>query len=123
MAIKSLNSIGGFSVSELVSGNVVIVIDSSGNVSTPDLTVTGRSNLGAVANITITGGSNGQVLTTDGAGNLTFSTPAAGGADLMPFFIPVGETYTISNNRQGLFALPITIEGDLVVDGILIQVS
>lgn len=123
MAIKSLNSIGGFSVSELVSGNVVIVIDSSGNVSTPDLTVTGRSNLGAVANITITGGSNGQVLTTDGAGNLSFSTPSAGGADLMPFFIPTGETYTIGNNRQGLFTLPITIEGDLVVNGILVQVS
>lgn len=123
MAIKSLNSIGGFSVSELVTGNVVIVIDSNGNISTPDLTVTGKSNLGAVANITITGGSSGQVLTTDGAGNLSFSTPSSGGADLMPFFIPVGETYTIGNNRQGLFALPITIEGDLVVDGILIQVS
>lgn len=123
MAIKSLNSIGGFSVAEVATGNVVIVIDSNGNVSTSDLTVTGKSNLGAVANITITGGSSGQVLTTDGTGNLSFSTPASGGADLMPFFIPSGETYTISNNRQGLFALPITIDGDLVVNGILVQVS
>ena len=122
MALKALNSVGGFSVNDL-SGNVVIIIDSNGNVSTPDLTVTGLTNLGPVANITITGGSNGQVITTDGAGNLSFSTPSAGGADLMPFYIPVGETYTIGNNRQGLFALPITIDGDLVVNGILVQVS
>jgi hypothetical protein len=41
----------------------------------------------------------------------------------MPYYIPVGETYTVEQNKQGLFALPITIDGDLVVDGILVQVS
>lgn len=122
MAIKSLNSVGGFSVKD-VSGNIVVIIDSNGNVNTPDLTVTGLSNLGSVANITITGGSNGQVITTDGSGNLSFSTPVSGGADLMPFYIPTGETYTIGNNRQGLFVIPIDVQGDLVVNGILVQVS
>ncbi len=123
MAIKSLNSEGGFSITQAISGNIVIIIDSAGNVDTPNLNVSGFSNLGSVSNITITGGSNGQVLTTDGTGNLSFSTPAGGGADLMPFYIPTGETYTIGNNRQGLFAIPITIDGDLVVNGILVQVS
>lgn len=40
------------------------------------------ANLGAVANVHITGGSNGQVLTTDGAGNLTFATASSGGTSL-----------------------------------------
>ena len=33
-------------------------------------------NLGNIANITITGGSSGQVITTNGSGVLSFSTPA-----------------------------------------------
>ena len=44
MAIKSLNSVGGFSVKDL-NGNASIIIDSNGNVSTPDLTVSGLSKL------------------------------------------------------------------------------
>lgn len=35
-------------------------------------------SLGAVGNVKITGGSSGQTLTTDGAGNLSWSTPASG---------------------------------------------
>jgi hypothetical protein len=37
------------------------------------------ANLGAVGNVIITGGTSGQVLTTDGAGNLSFATASAGG--------------------------------------------
>jgi hypothetical protein len=39
-----------------------------------NLTVNGISNLGANSNVKITGGSNGQVLSTDGAGNLSWIT-------------------------------------------------
>jgi hypothetical protein len=39
-----------------------------------NLTVSGISNLGANSNVKITGGSNGQVLSTDGAGNLSWIT-------------------------------------------------
>lgn len=78
MAIKSLNSVGGFSVKDL-NGNASIIIDSSGNVTTPDLVVTGLSNLGSVANIQIDGGLNGQVLSTDGAGNLSWKSSTGGG--------------------------------------------
>jgi len=123
MAIKSLNSVGGFSVKD-GSGNIVIIIDSNGNVNTPDLTVTGLSNLGDVGNITITGGSSGQVLTTNGSGGLSWANSGGGGSGdgLMPYYIPVGETYTIPENRQGLFVLPITIDGTLEIDGILVEV-
>jgi hypothetical protein len=41
-----------------------------------NLTVFGRSNIGSVSNVTILGGNSGQVLTTDGAGNLSWTTVA-----------------------------------------------
>jgi hypothetical protein len=49
-----------------------------GNVRTANLTVTGISNLNSNANVKITGGSTGQQLTTDGTGNLYWSTAQAG---------------------------------------------
>lgn len=128
MALKTLNSIGGFSVG--VDGNVVIYANSdiSGNiivanvsVNTLDLNVTGISNLGPATNVKMTGGSFGQSLITDGTGNLSFQTIDPSGA-LMPYFIPEGETYVVPTNRQGLFVLPITIEGTLEVTGVLVQV-
>ena len=126
MAIKSLNSVGGFSVKDGL-GNIVVIIDSNGNVNTPDLTVTGLSNLGPVANITITGGSNGYVLTTDGAGTLSWANGGSGGGNLyitspMPFYINVGDTYYVTANHQGLFNIPITIDGTLQIDGVLVEV-
>ena len=125
MALKSLNSVGGFSVKDF-SGNTVIIIDSNGNVSTPDLTVTGVSRLGDVANVKITGGSANYVLTTDGTGNLSWSEGAVATvivAAWMPYTINTGEVYLVPNNRQGLFSIPIDIgDGTLEVDGILVEV-
>ena len=84
---------------------------SSGNISGTNLSVTGNSNLGAVANVRITGGTSGQAIVTDGAGNLTFGnvTVVADPAP-MPTYIPVGDAITISANYQGLFGYPITID-------------
>ena len=110
--------------------NSVLTISTSNNrvwsnaLNLSSLTVNGESNLGNVGNVKITGGSNGQVITTDGLGNLTF-TSASGVSNLaapMPYFIPTGEAYTVSNNFQGLFSIPITIDGELEVDGVLIEV-
>jgi hypothetical protein len=122
MAIKSFNSIAGFSVNDN-SGNTYIIIDGNGDVTTANITVSNSANLGSVSNVIITGGTANYVLTTDGAGNLSWAE-GGGGTDsgLMPFYIPAGQTYTISQYRQGLFSIPITIDGDLVVDGILVQV-
>jgi hypothetical protein len=49
-------------------------ITSVGNLTS--LTVTGNSSLGSNANLRLTGGSTGQVLQTDGAGNLSWVTTA-----------------------------------------------
>lgn len=99
MAIKSLNSVGGFSVKDGL-GNVVIIIDSNGNIDTPNLTVTGISNLNSNANVKITGGVNGQFLKTDGNGNLSWGS-AGGGSG---FFYVYARTSTVTINvTSGVF--------------------
>lgn len=50
----------------------------SGSVAA--LTVVGQTTLGAVANVHITGGTTAQVLSTDGAGNLSWATASGGGS-------------------------------------------
>jgi hypothetical protein len=44
-------------------------------VTLENLVTTGRANLNSVSNLTITGGSVGYVLQTDGTGNLTWTSP------------------------------------------------
>ena len=51
-----------------VSGNVNV-----GNVGTTTLITTGTANLNNIANVKIAGGSAGEAITTDGAGNLSFT--------------------------------------------------
>ena len=128
MALKPFNSIAGISVGN-TSTDVILA---NGDITTTNITATGvvdlsvTSNvlLGAVANVHITGGTSGQVLTTDGAGNLTFADTASGNsAAPMPYVIPVGESYYVPENFQGLFTVPITIDGTFEVDGILAEVG
>ena len=76
MALKPFNSIGGFSVGETPS-NVILA---NGDITTTNITTTGVANLNAIGNVKISGGSAGQVLSTDGAGNLTFVTTATSGS-------------------------------------------
>lgn len=135
MALRPLNSVDGFSVG---ANAVVTVVDANanvtanylfvdndanvtGNLTTDTITVNSHANLGNVGNVYIGGGTNGQVLSTDGAGNLNWTTGGSG-QGLMPFFIPINTTYTVQQYQQGLFSIPITIEGTLEVDGILVQV-
>ena len=66
--------------------NSVVIISDAGAVTgvstlttTGALTVGGVSTLGPVGNVKITGGTNGQVLSTDGTGTLSWITPAGGG--------------------------------------------
>ena len=75
MAIVKFNSEDGFSVGY----NPIDVIDANGNVIANVLNVTTGAALGSVGSITILGGSNGQALTTDGNGNLAFTTISPGG--------------------------------------------
>jgi hypothetical protein len=119
MAIRPFNSIGGYTVGT----NFINVIDDVGNVTANNLTVTNLANLGAVSNITITGGTNGQALTTDGNGNLSFSSIASNKAAPMPYYIGNTESFIVDENFQGLFSQPIEIDGELVVDGVLIELG
>jgi hypothetical protein len=41
----------------------------------------------------------------------------------MPYQIDTGETVTVPDKYQGLFAYPITVDGELEIDGILIEVG
>lgn len=50
------------------------------------------------------------------------TNPSQGGG-FVPIRIASGETFTVPENTQCLFALPIIVEGNLVVDGFLIQVD
>ena len=59
-----------------------IVSIANNTLSTTNFQVSNRANLGPVGNITITGGASGQVLTTDGAGNLSWSAGGGGGGSL-----------------------------------------
>lgn len=122
MTVKYFNVKNGLSVGSIIAdasnSNV------SANTFIGNLEVTALANLGAIGNVRITGGTSGQAIITDGAGNLTFgnSTSTANPAP-MPIVVSEGDTLTIGNNYQGLFGYPLTIDGTLTVDGILIDVN
>ena len=117
MSLRPFNSVSGISV-----GNNYNVIDANGNVTSNSLTVASLANLGPIGNVTITGGSAGQAIVTDGNGNLSFSTATSNSAAPMPYYVPTGESFTVPLNFQGLFAQPIEIDGVLEVNGSLIEV-
>lgn len=71
-------------VNDISANNILLLNDISANIFlgatcnvattlTDDITVVNSANLGAVGNITITGGSSGQAIVTDGSGNLSFA--------------------------------------------------
>jgi hypothetical protein len=96
----------------------------SNTLTLTSLNVSGASNLGDIANVHIFGGANGQLVQTDGNGNLIFADPAVvDSAAPMPFYIPVGEKYYVPDSFQGLFTVPIEIDGELEVNGILAEVG
>jgi len=93
-------------------------------LSTPKLTVDGTSELGAVANVSITGGVSGQSIITDGSGVLSFGNPTSSDPIApMPTLIATGVTETVPTNYQGLFGYPIEVDGTLEIDGVLIDVN
>jgi len=71
MALKPFNGANGFSVGQLTPINIA---DPNGNIIANGLTVSAKANLGPIGNVVVSGGSSGQVIQTDGAGNLSFVT-------------------------------------------------
>ena len=59
-------------VSGITAQSITTTTGTFTNLNTQNLTVTAATNLGSITNITITGGTEGQVLSTDGTGNVSF---------------------------------------------------
>jgi len=77
--------------------------NTTNTLTSANLNVTGRANLGSVGNLTITGGSSGQVLTTDGSGGVTWANANAtsGTANY------IIETVNIITNSTGVYTFDI----------------
>jgi len=91
----------------------------TGNITISDANVT----LGAVSNIHITGGVTGYILSTNGSGTLSWVDPATSGTVApMPYLISTGTTVTIPEFYQGLYSMPITVDGTIVINGYLVEV-
>jgi hypothetical protein len=122
MALRPLNSIAGFSTGD----PAIQIIQANGDITTINFTANGLSNLGNVGNVTITGGNVGEYLKTDGLGNLEWDSIgnlSSNRAAPMPYLIPSGEAFIVNENFQGLYTQAITIDGELTVDGMLIEIQ
>ena len=76
-------------------GNANVITANTINVS--NINVTAISNLGNVGNVIITGGSNNQVLTTNGSGNLNWTTPTTPTKDYLYAFRNAGLSVATAN--------------------------
>ena len=47
---------------------------------------------------------------------------SGGGGGFVRTYIAEGETFTVPENTQALFVLPILVDGDLVIDGNLVEI-
>ena len=77
LSVSGNANIGNIGTAGLITatGNVGAGnLNTTGLVNAGTLSVTGTTNLGAVGNVTITGGTNGQVLTTNGSNVLSWTT-------------------------------------------------
>jgi hypothetical protein len=103
---------------------------SSTGPRTTDYLPEGRSNLYytgtrvyAKVKTIIQAGDNIALEWDDEAQTVTIS--ATGGYSGVPYFIPAGDTFTVPDNIQALFHLPIDLEDEtasIVVDGALVEV-
>jgi hypothetical protein len=105
MAIKPFNSVAGFSIGEAPSANIILA---NGDITTTNITLTGVSNLNSIGNVRISGGTVGQVISTDGAGNLSFVTISTAGLSNGTSNIAVlnngNITFSVSGNANvGIF--------------------
>jgi hypothetical protein len=84
-----------------------------------NLNVTATANLGAVGNITITGGTNGQLLRTNGSGVLSWTsdTSPPSGANTEVMFNDAGNMNAVSNFTFNKFTNNLSVTGNLIASG------
>ena len=91
----------------------------TGNLTFSDANVT----LGAVGNVHISGGTDGYLLKTDGNSTLSWVDPSSTQSPApMPYIVFTGDTLTIPEFYQGLYSMPITVDGTIVINGYLVEV-
>jgi hypothetical protein len=86
----------------LTTGNINLYAGNSNieaNTFSGNIVVTNSANLGAVGNITITGGTSGYVLSTNGSGGLSWIAQSGGGSGS-----PGGSNTYVQYNDSGTFA-------------------
>ncbi len=83
--------------------NGLLNVNSIANFSGNDLTLsaTGKVVLGAPNKINISGGTSGQVLSTDGAGGLSWITPAGGSGGSLPGRVTKVASVTLGAGSDG----------------------
>lgn len=120
MALKPFNSVAGFSVGETPS-NIILA---NGDITTTNFTASGISNLNAIGNIYISGGSNGQIIQTDGSGNLSFVTIDTwriqnGTSNVQVAPVNGNVTVTVAGNANiaTFTSTGVNVSGYLTVDG------
>jgi hypothetical protein len=80
-----------------VFSNIITISSNTSTATIANLDVTGNTDLGNVGNLTITGGNVGYVLTTDGAGNLSWQEGTGGNG------VPGGSNTQVQFNNEGVF--------------------
>ena len=120
MAIRALNSIGGFSVGEtpvdiiLANGDITTVgLAANGNVSFTGSNV----SLGDIANLHILGGSSGQLLSTNGSGNLSWTTVSPGTLSNGSSNIQVLNSGNITFSSAGTANVVVITSTGQIIDG------
>jgi len=114
-AEPSLGSGTANSVLTLGTGNTRVW---SNSVSLNSVTVSGGANLGNVGNITITGGSSGYILSTNGSGNLSWvaqsSTP--GGSNTEVQFNDNGSLGGVANLTYNKATDVLSVTGEIIAN-------
>lgn len=104
--VANIYANGGTIGANRLSGTITTAaqpnITSTGDLTVPNLTVSGTSNLGSNADVIISGGSPAQVLTTDGLGNLYWSNGGSSGSNAVGYYLytqnSANTTWTINHN-------------------------
>ena len=97
------------------TGNGSVVLSDSPTLSSP--------NLGAVENITVTGGTTGQYLSTDGSGNLSFADVSGGGFDVCATKFTGGGTINPDTGNGNYFFIRSTSNTTVEVTGEITSLS
>jgi hypothetical protein len=107
---------GNITMSAVGNANIVTVTGTGVNVA-GTLNVTGQSNLGAVGNVVITGGTANYVLSTNGAGNLSWVAPPTSANVTVDNFTGNGvqTIFTLSTTPIGINQTSVNYNGATVL--------